>query len=227
MIPIRDHNPSGRTPFVSYFLIGINVLVFSLMFMLPKRVLEELIFTYALIPSLVTQGENLFTLISSMFLHGSLGHLLGNMIFLNIFGDNIEDRLGHFKFLLFYLFCGLSGSFLQSLTNPLSTVPNLGASGAIAGLLGSYLVLYPRHKIDVLIPYGFFTRVVALPAYTMLGYWILAQFIYGLGSLAVMEPDMGGVAFFAHIGGFGSGWLMTRIFVKKSLDREGAYQFKL
>lgn len=223
MIPIRDHNPSGKTAFISYLLIGINVLVFGLMFLMPEQDLEEFIFRFALIPNLLVQGQNLFTLISSMFLHGSLGHLFGNMVFLNIFGDNIEDRLGHIKFLLFYLFCGLGGSFLQILTSPSSTVPNLGASGAIAGLLGSYLVLYPRHKIDVLIPYGFFTRVVALPAYTMLGYWFLAQFIYGVGSLAIMEPGMGGIAFFAHIGGFGCGWLVTRIFLKKPLDRGSSF----
>lgn len=214
MIPIRDHNPSGKKPFISRFLILSNILIFLFMFALQNFFGEEWLFKFALIPALIVKGENYYTLISSMFLHGSFGHLFGNMLFLNIFGDNIEDIFGHFKYLLFYLFCGICSSFAQIFINPTSTIPNIGASGAIAGLMGAYLVLFPRHRVDVLIPIGFSLRMATLPAYTMLFYWLFIQIFSGLGSLAFMSEETGGIAFFAHIGGFVSGFLIAKIYGK-------------
>lgn len=223
MIPIRDHHPSGKFPFVNYLLIGINVLVFAFMFLMPEAGMEEFVFRYALIPSLVVQGQNLFTLITSLFLHGGLGHIFGNMLFLNIFGDNLEDRLGHIKYLLFYLFCGLGASFLQILVDPGSQIPNLGASGAIAGIMGGYLVLFPKNRIDILFSYGLFLRETSVPAYFMLFYWFLAQLFSGVGSLA-LPSDMGGVAFFAHIGGFLTGYMIINCF-KNRLRKSGSVYY--
>lgn len=210
MIPIRDHNPSGKTPFVTYLLIAVNSLVFAYMFFLPENLLENFINNYALVPALVTQGQNLISLFTSIFMHGSLGHIFGNMLFLNIFGDNLEDTLGHIGYLLFYLVCGLGASGLQILVGPSSTIPNIGASGAIAGVMGGYLVLFPRHEVDVLFAFGWVLRRVRLPAYTMLFYWFLAQLLYGVGSLGF--PQMGGIAFFAHVGGFVVGFLLIWLF---------------
>jgi membrane associated rhomboid family serine protease len=206
MIPIRDHNPSGKTPFITYALITINTAIFIFMFSMPQAALETFIDNFALIPSLVVSGQNTLSLLTSMFLHGGIGHLVGNMLFLNIFGDNLEDALGYIKFLIYYLVAGLGGSFLQILFDPHSTVPNLGASGAIAGVMGGYLLLFPRHRVDVLFSFGFLLERVTVPAYTMLFYWFVAQLFYGVGSLAL--PGNGGVAFFAHVGGFLTGYLL-------------------
>ncbi|RLD04636.1 MAG: rhomboid family intramembrane serine protease [Chloroflexota bacterium] len=203
MIPLRDHNPSGKVPVVTYTLIALNVLVFLYTFLLPGDLLEEFISAFALTPAVVVQGYGLLTFLTSMFLHGSVGHILGNMLFLNIFGDNLEDRLGHFRYLLYYLACGLGASFLQILVNPHSQVPMLGASGAIAGLMGGYLVLFPQEEIDVLFSFGWTLRQVTVPAYSMLFYWFLAQLLSGVGALGSF--DSGGVAYFAHIGGFVTG----------------------
>lgn len=212
MLPLRDHNPSGRFPFVTYFLIAINSAVFLYMFFLSTPLLEKFIYSYALIPALLVQGKQLWGIFISMFLHGSWGHLLGNMLFLHIFGDNLEDALGHFKYFLFYLVSGLGAAFLQTLLNPTSQIPMLGASGAIAGIMGGYLVLFPNHKIDILYSFGFFIRTTSVPAYFMLVYWFIIQLFSGVGSLGFLEN--GGVAYFAHIGGFITGWLLIFIFLR-------------
>ena len=212
MIPLRDHNPSGRLPIITYFLISINVIVFAATFLLPSDILEEFFQQYALIPAFIVKGKNLYNLITSMFLHGGFGHIIGNMLFLNIFGDNLEDKLGHIKYLLYYLVCGLGASVLQILVDPGSTIPNLGASGAIAGIMGGYLVLFPRHRIDILFSLGWAVRQATVPAYFMLFYWLVIQFFAGVGNLALMDPSMGGVAYFAHLGGFATGWLLIKIF---------------
>jgi len=214
MLPIRDHNPSGKFPFVTYLLIALNSLVFLYMLLLPENLAENFVNSYALIPALVTSGQNLSGLFTSMFLHGSFGHIFGNMLFLNIFGDNLEDKLSHLKYLLFYFLCGLGASFLQIITNPSSTIPNIGASGAIAGLMGAYLVLFPNHKIDILFSWGWTFREATVPAHFLLFYWFLAQLFSGAGSLAL--PTIGGIAYFAHIGGFLSGFLIIKIFKKRS-----------
>lgn len=213
MIPIRDHNPSGRIPVITYLLIGVNSLVFLYMLMLPSSVLERFVETFALVPAEIVAGQAWFTLITSMFLHGSLIHVVSNMLFLNIFGDNLEDSLGSLGYLFFYFVCGLGANLLQLVIEPRSTVPMLGASGAVAGILGGYLVLFPQHKVDVLVPLGWYIPRITLPAYTMLFYWFFAQLFYGVGSLGVSAQ--GGVAYFAHVGGFITGvgfvWLAERV----------------
>jgi len=211
MIPIRDHNPSGSFPIFTYLFIAVNVIVAVYMLGLSPAALENFVFQYSIIPAQIIQGQNLLSLLTSMFLHGGLGHLVSNMLFLHIFGDNLEDALGHGKFLFFYLLCGLGGAFLQIIFSAGSEVPMLGASGAIAGVMGGYLVLYPQRKVDVLFIFGFFIRTITLPAYFMLFYWFAYQFFFGLTSLAAMTSDMGGVAFFAHVGGFITGWVLVKL----------------
>jgi len=206
MIPIRDHNPSGKFPFVTYTLIGINVLVFVYQLTLGDR-LDAFVLEYAVVPALIAQGAGLVGLITSMFLHGGFAHIIGNMLFLNIFGDNLEDKLGHFKYILYYLGAGIAGSVLQIIVDPSSAIPMIGASGAIAGVMGGYLVLFPHEKIDVLWSWGFMFERTTVPAKMMLVYWIFFQFISGMGSLGIQG---GGVAFFAHIGGFAFGWGVVR-----------------
>ena len=202
MIPIRDHTPSGRTPYVTFTLIGANVLVFAYMLTLGGG-LDAFVAEWAVTAADTVRGEHLQTLISSMFLHGGFAHLIGNMLFLHIFGDNLEDKLGHAKYLLYYLTAGVAGSALQIIVNPSSAIPMLGASGAIAGVMGGYLALFPHEKIDVLWSWGFMFERATVPAKMMLLYWIFFQFISGIGSLGI--PG-GGVAYMAHLGGFAFGW---------------------
>jgi len=203
MIPIRDHTPSGRTPYVTFTLIGANVLVFAYMLSLGDRGLDGFVREWAVTAADIMRGEPLKTLFTSMFLHGGFAHLIGNMLFLHIFGDNLEDKLGHAKYLLYYLTAGVAGSALQIIVNPSSAIPMLGASGAIAGVMGGYLALFPHEKIDVLWSWGFMFERATVPAKMMLLYWIFFQFISGIGSLGI--PG-GGVAYMAHLGGFAFGW---------------------
>jgi membrane associated rhomboid family serine protease len=177
------------------------------MFSLPQDQLTAFLNKYSLIPYYVIRGINLETLITSMFLHGGIGHILSNMLFLHIFGDNLEDWYGHIRYLLLYLFFGVIGAITHIVINPESLIPTLGASGAIAGLLGGYLVLYPLNKIDVLVPF-FFIFKISIPAFFMLIYWIIFQFLQGYGSLGVDSVD---TAYFAHIGGFIAGFTVTII----------------
>lgn len=224
MIPLRDHEPAGSFPMVNYLLIGINIAVFLFMATLSDVQLEDFIYTYSLIPFDTVHFRNLHTVLTSMFLHGGIGHIAGNMLFLHIFGDNLEDAFGHVRYLAYYLLAGLGGSILQIATDPLSTVPNLGASGAISGMLGGYLLLFPRHRIDVLIPFGFFLSRTTVPASFMLVYWFLGQFLLGFGSLGISAG--GGVAYFAHIGGFIAGlalaWPLKRR-ARRDLEFMGYY----
>lgn len=217
MIPLRDNNPSGKTPVIAYLLIAINSLVFLSMLGLGESALKLFYDQYALTPAMVIKGQTLYTLVTSMFLHGSFGHIIGNMLFLNIFGDNIEAVFGRIKFLLFYLICGFGASFLQIITDPLSTIPNLGASGAIAGVMGAYLVLFPRNEVEVLYQGFIGSRTQTVPAYAMLFYWFIAQLFGGVGSLAVSTG--GGIAFFAHVGGFITGVVIARIYKKFLISR--------
>jgi membrane associated rhomboid family serine protease len=215
MIPIRDHSNTFVTPLVTYSIIALNVAVFLFMYLIPVTELDNLVAKYAFIPKDIISGKHYYTLFTSMFIHGGLGHIFSNMIFLNVFGDNMEAAFGRIKYLLFYLVCGVAASLLQIFVDPASSIPNLGASGAIAGLLGGYLVLFPKHKIDVLIPLGFYFREASVSASFMLVYWIIFQFISGFGSLGIG----GGVAYFAHIGGFICGICIT-VFVK-AITRRG------
>lgn len=208
MIPIRDHQPTGIFPFINYLLLVANIVVFIYMLSLGPASLDKFIYSYALIPANLLSGSGISSLVTSMFLHAGFAHIIGNMLFLHIFGDNLEEHFGHLGYLIFYLLSGLGAAALQIVIDPASTIPMLGASGAIAGLMGGYLLLFPRNRIDVLIPFGLLLHRATLPAITMLGYWIVYQILLGLGTLGATG---GGVAYFAHIGGFITGVLLTKL----------------
>jgi membrane associated rhomboid family serine protease len=207
MFPFRDHNPSGRTPFVTYALIAVNIAVFLSYWHLfaDPRALNNFYFQYALIPAAVSTGQSFEGLFTSMFLHGGLMHLGGNMLFLWIFGDNMEDEMGHLGFLAFYIMAGLLASFVHVVFAPGSAVPTVGASGAIAGVMGGYLLLFPRATVDILLIIVIFFRVFTLPAWIMLLIWFGMQFFGGLSA----DPNTGRVAYWAHAGGFVAGIALT------------------
>jgi membrane associated rhomboid family serine protease len=207
MFPIRDHNPSGRVPFVTYALIAANVLIFLGYFTLfqDNAAISRFFEQWAMIPAFVTSGQNYETIITSMFLHGGWMHLLGNMLFLWIYGDNMEDEMGHVPFLLFYLLAGVAAGLIHIVSAPGSPVPTVGASGAIAGVMGGYLLLFPKARVDILIFIIVYVRIFPIPAWIVLMIWFAMQFIGGIGA----DPDTGGVAYWAHIGGFVAGLLMT------------------
>ena len=219
MFPIWDDTPTKRFPLITVILIALNSMIFLYQVSLGER-FNEFIYSMGLLPFEITHHIDILptgpspiylTIFSSMFMHGSVVHLLGNMLFLWIFGNNVEDYLGRKKFLFFYLICGISAAFTQILFNSDSTVPMVGASGAIAGVLGAYMVLYPRAKITTVIIIIFFIRLIKLPAIVVLGFWIVYQFLYGISSLAATTGE-GGVAWFAHIGGFICGIILIKLF---------------
>ena len=214
MIPIRDENPTHSVPIITYALIAINIIVFIFQIMLGSYQ-EQFIYQFALIPSEITSSlsfDNVTDVFTSMFMHAGLAHIGGNMLYLWIFGDNVEDRLGSVKYLLFYIIGGVVASIAHIFTNPASSIPTVGASGAIAAVLGAYLVLYPRQKVLTLIPLGFWMRMTMVPAFLVLGLWFVLQLFSGVMSLG--GPDVGGVAFWAHIGGFVSGVILGWILKK-------------
>lgn len=206
MFPIRDHNPSDRTPYVTYALMAANILVFLGYFELfnNETALRAFFDTYGLVPAKVMATGDLLGFLTSMFLHGEIAHLGGNMLFLWIFGDNVEDKLGHLGFLLFYLASGLIAAAGQFYADPGSTVPMVGASGAIAGVLGGYLLLFPKAKVDVVFIIVVIARVLPVPAVLMLGLWFGMQIFGGLAATGTG----GGVAYWAHAGGFLAGLAM-------------------
>jgi membrane associated rhomboid family serine protease len=228
LFPVGDDNTGrGLTPFVNYLLIAINLYVY---FFLQSS--DAFTFGYSVVPAEITGGEDIartfrigdskvtlypgptpiyLTLFSAMFMHGGLGHLFGNMLYLWIFGDNVEDRMGHIKYLIFYVICGLLASAAHIFFAPNSIIPSLGASGAIAGVLGAYLVLFPHQGVRVF----FFGGIVVLPALIVIGIWGLMQFLSGFGSLDKMG-ESGGVAYMAHIGGFVAGILLVFLFRKST-----------
>ena len=214
MIPLRDIIPSRTTPYVTVTLIVLNGLVFAYEFLLGTGV-QEFIYLFGLVPAEFSWP----TVFTSMFLHGGLMHAGGNMLYLWIFGDNVEDRMGHGRFVAFYLLCGVAAALAQTWMSPGSLVPMVGASGAIAGVMGAYFVLYPKSRIVTLLPLIFFFQVIEVPAIVFLGIWFLMQFVSGLGSLAATSADgaaqmAGGVAFWAHVAGFAAGlvgvWFFRR-----------------
>jgi len=202
MFPFRDHNPSDRTPYVAYALIAINVLVYLTYGFRPEREVYAIFDTWALVPAEAMAGVDLHTLLTCMFMHGGWMHLAGNMLFLWVFGDNLEDYLGHAGMVVFYLLCGLGASAAQIAVDPYSMIPNVGASGAIAGLMGGYLLLFPKARIDVLFIIVIIVKVIPLSAWIVLGAWVGLQVVMGIADWGVAG---GGVAYFAHIGGFVAG----------------------
>jgi len=219
MLPIRDDQPRYSTPWVTWFLIGLNLLIFFFEATLDRRSLNALVGQFAVVPAHLAgmlAGTSAYPLpavvlpfFTSLFLHGSWMHVIGNMWFLYIFGDNVEDYLGHFKYLVFYLLTGVLAMGTHVVVNLNSTAPALGASGAIAGVLGAYFVLYPRARVLT----WFFVFVLWVPAWIILGYWFVLNFLSGTATaLAVQRQNMGGVAFWAHVGGFISGALVVKVF---------------
>lgn len=208
MFPIRDHNPSGRKPIVTWLLIAMNIGIFLSYYpMGTEDSINEFFYTYGLIPAYLKGGYAYGTLISHMFLHGGWLHLAGNMLFLQIFGDNLEDELGHVGFLVFYLVCGLAAASAQIMLGLNSGVPMVGASGAIAGVMGGYLLLYPKAKVDVLFIFVIFFKVFSIRAWIVLLVWFAIQFFNGY--TLVTSGD--GVAYWAHVGGFVAGLLITSV----------------
>ncbi len=218
MIPIRDTTPSNNYPVVNSTLIAVNVVIFLIQ-TAQGADLDKFVYVYGLVPArysvpqvsaYFSAAQQLFSLFSFMFLHGGFIHLLGNMWSLYIFGDNVEDRLGHFRYLVFYLLCGIGSGLAHLLLNLHSNIPTIGASGAIAGIMGAYFILYPNSKILTLIPIIFIPWLVEIPAFFFLGLWFILQFINAAGS-----SGMGaGIAWWAHIGGFLLGILLLKMFLK-------------
>jgi membrane associated rhomboid family serine protease len=222
MIPLRDVIPSGTTPYVTVTLIVVNVLAFAYQFLLGDEV-QNFVYAFGLVPARFTWA----TVFTSMFLHGGLMHAGGNMLYLWIFGDNVEDRMGHGRFLVFYLLCGIAASLAQTWSSPESAVPMVGASGAIAGVMGAYFVLYPKSRIVTLVPIFIFFQVIEVPAILFLGIWFLMQFVSGLGSVAQTASSggahmAGGIAFWAHVAGFVAGFVGVWIF-KRPEHRRAAW----
>lgn len=217
MIPLRDDNPTVLWPLVTVTLIVANSAVFLYELFLEPRALSSFFYQMGMVPAAVIRGGTggtggYFTVLSSMFLHGGLLHLGGNMLYLWIFGNNIEDSMGHARFIIFYLLAGLAAALTHIVVNPASTIPTVGASGAVSGVLGAYLLLFPHARVKTLVTLGFFWTIVYLPAWVLLIVWIGLQFL----SQAVepMDPTAGGVAYAAHVGGFVAGLALIPLFRK-------------
>jgi membrane associated rhomboid family serine protease len=227
MIPFRDNIPSRTIPVINVSLIVANVLVFFYELSLGGRGLERLIAHYGVVPAAVLawpRSDASFTAMAlpfftSMFLHGGWLHLIGNMWYLWIFGDNVEDRLGHFIYLVFYLLCGIGAGIVHTILNAGTRIPSVGASGAIAGVLGAYVVSYPFARVLTLVPIFVFLQVIEIPALLVLGLWFVMQFLYGTASLAATAPNAGGVAWWAHVGGFIIGIILVGLFPRKDRPR--------
>ena len=231
MIPIRDDTPRYSTPYVTYFIITLNVLVFLFELtveMQGPRALNSLIYEFGVVPrhflrAATAPGASFpgafLPVLTSMFLHGGFAHIIGNMWFLWIFGDNIEDYLGHFLYLIFYLIGGIAAAVLYILLDANSNVPTIGASGAIAGVMGAYFVLYPRARVLTWFPPIFFFY---LPAWVMLGYWFVYQFLSGAAASVAGAQNMGGIAFWAHVGGFVAGIVLIKLLPERSRRRRYA-----
>jgi len=216
MIPLKDDNPTSSRPVITYFIIGLCTIIFLIQISSQSYKTGELFYSYGLIPS-VLMGHNqlpmdlyavpaFITIFSSMFMHGGFMHLIGNMLYMWIFADNIEDNLGITKFIIFYFLCGIGAAMTQVLMDTHSQVPMIGASGAIGGILGAYLINHPKAKVLVLIPFGFFSQLLKIKALYVLGFWFILQFI----------SSGGGVAYAAHIGGFVSGMILILFFNKNT-----------
>jgi membrane associated rhomboid family serine protease len=213
MIPLRSTQRIGSTTAATMALIGLNVLMFIYQVSMNQLALEGFVEQWGVVPADIS--GHLYTLFTSMFLHGGWFHLLGNMLFLWVFGRNVEDLIGRARFLVFYVLCGLASGVIQVMVSPHSPLPTIGASGAIAGVMGAYLLKFPRTRIVTLVPIIFFITTAEIPAWLMLLYWFVIQLASGVGSLASADYSGGGVAWFAHIGGFVTGMLLIRAFPAK------------
>jgi membrane associated rhomboid family serine protease len=224
MIPLQDDNPAQTQPVATIAFIAICTLVFLYQASLPERTGEEFVFHYGAIPAVLFGHSHLppelagfpayMSVLTSMFMHGGWMHLIGNMLYLWIFGDNVEDVMGHGRFICFYVTCGVLAAFSHAIIDPASTVPMVGASGAISGVLGAYLMLFPRAQVLVFIPLGFASRMMYVPAGFVLGLWFLMQLLSGGMSLG---REGGGVAFFAHVGGFLAGMALIAFFKRRDV----------
>ncbi len=226
MIPIRDSVPGERFPLVTAGLIVVNAVVFGLEWLMGPQI-EALIMTFGVVPArVVTEWQNpqvLVSLFTSMYLHAGWAHLIGNLIYLGVFGNNVEDRMGHGRFFLFYTLSGLAAWAAEIVAAPYSEIPGIGASGAIAGVLGAYLLLFPRARVEVIVPLPLLFTTFSLPALLVLGSWFLIQFFNGLMTLSVVTQT-GGVAWWAHIGGFVAGMVLLPIFRRKRLVSTSPYE---
>lgn len=207
MLPIRDHNPSERIPYVTYALIAVNAIVYVWQYWGLQGVTagNQFLFDYAFWPILFDEGRGGVGVLTHMFLHGGFMHLAGNMLFLWIFGDNMEDEMGHIPFLIFYIASGLAAAYLQYLPSPQSQIPMVGASGAIAGVMGGYLLMFPKARVDIFIFFIIFFRILPIPSFIVLGLWMALQVFNGFST----PVDGGGTAYWAHVGGFIAGFVMT------------------
>lgn len=231
MIPIRDHNQTRRTPVITWTLIGLNVLVFLASMASGASEAETIVMRFGVIPDVLVHGEwsvgrsyggalgSAVTPFTSMFLHGGILHLGFNMLFLHVFGDNVEDVLGRARFVVFYLLCGLGAVAGQVLVDPDSMVPMIGASGAISGVLAGYLILFPHARVVTLVPIFIFIRFFEVPATVFIIVWFMLQLVLGYLSLGLVADGGSGVAWFAHIGGFLAGLLCVRLFYRAPIRR--------
>jgi len=218
MLPLKDLNPTRRIPYLTYAFIAVNVIVFIWEQFLSAAELQDVFMRLSVVPANVMQDpfslETPLDFVRSMFFHGGWAHLLGNMLYLWLFGDNLEDRMGVVLFVILYFLGGFVATTAQIIVDPNSTIPMVGASGAIAAVLGGYLLLFPGVRVRGIIPLGFFSRMVEWPAWSVLGLWFVMQLFNGVVSVALVTSTTGGVAFFAHIGGFIAGLALTWIFLK-------------
>lgn len=221
MIPLHDDNPTGITPLLTIFFIVICALVFFWQLSLGGQGNQAAVYSLGVIPAVLLDKVNLppelalipaeLTVFTSMFMHGGFMHLAGNMLYLWIFGNNVEDAMGHIRFVIFYFLCGIAAVIGQVMQNPASEIPMIGASGAISGVLGAYLLLYPHARILVLVPLGFYAHMARLPAGLVLGFWFIIQIVSSLAA----DPNNAGVAWFAHIGGFIAGMALIPFFKQR------------
>jgi membrane associated rhomboid family serine protease len=218
MLPLADETRHPlRFPAATYTIIGLNIVVFLLEWLFGDPFINQ----FALVPNDIIHGQNLITLLTSMFLHEGLLHIGGNMLYLWVFGPNLEDVMGPLLFTIFYLMCGFIASAAQIAIDPTSTIPNLGASGAIAGVLGGFILEFPHDEIRTLAPIGFGFITTRLSAIVLLGFWFVLQLISGVGSVATQAQGTGGVAFFAHVGGFIAGIVLVKLFARRPASGVG------
>jgi len=218
LIPYKDDNPKKTTPFVTLIIIALNIAVFVLQLLSPRGS-QKIAYDYGAIPQYILHFHSdqpipaPLTIFTSMFMHGGLMHIGGNMLYFWIFGNNIEDRIGHVRFVFFYLFCGVVAAFAHALSSPGSAIPMIGASGAIAGVLGAYLLLFPSARVHTIVFFGFFVQVIRIPALIVIGFWAIIQFVSGLIGQGMLHQ--GGTAWFAHVGGFLAGLITIKLWLPR------------